>query len=124
MNSISEIGARLAVQRVVTGELDMDGEFVTGRIALREASDGEILWSSPFEEPVSDLLDLQGQIVLGVAGSLRGRISRAEQQLLTRPAARNVEAHLLFQEGWMLHLDQESLLRKILGFLLTLVRLP
>ena len=85
--SPGEIAERLGVRYQVEGSVAQTGERL--RIAAQlVASDGRVLWSARFDEPYSDLLVLQDQITVQVAGALAIRVTEIERRrMLVKPSA-------------------------------------
>ena len=96
---LEEIAEELSVEALIVGTFRRTGSRIHGSVALVDAHSGFQYWAQEFEEPLTDLFDVQKRIAVGAATSLRGRLSGPEQQELSRPAARSVAAYDFYLRG-------------------------
>jgi TolB-like protein/DNA-binding winged helix-turn-helix (wHTH) protein/Tfp pilus assembly protein PilF len=87
-----EIARTLAVRYQVEGNVRYTTERV--RVSLQLVnSDGRVLWSSNFDEALTDLFSLQDKIAAQIAGALAIRISQVEQQRVFAKPTESLEAY-------------------------------
>ncbi|MEE9270666.1 MAG: protein kinase [Candidatus Krumholzibacteria bacterium] len=96
---LQEIARELHADALVTGSVRRVGDRIQITISLVEAKSGMQSWADDFEEPVGDLFAAQGRIAVGVAASLKGKLSGAEEKQLKAPAAASVAAYEYYMKG-------------------------
>ena len=104
---IREIGKKLNVNSVLEGSVRKAGDKVRVNAQLVNASDGYHLWSNSYNRNLEDIFELQDEIALKIANSLREKfgVQGKEDQSITRPTE-NVEAYndyllaLFYQNKW------------------------
>jgi eukaryotic-like serine/threonine-protein kinase len=89
----------LGVGAVVTGALSRRGTQIVISAELIDGATGERLWGQTFDRPMSDLMHVQGSIVLAIADGLRLRLSGDEKARLGQFGTTNPEAYELFLKG-------------------------
>ncbi|RZU02128.1 adenylate/guanylate cyclase domain-containing protein [Rivibacter subsaxonicus] len=67
---MAEMARQLGVSYLVGGSVRRDGSRVRISAQLLNAADGAVLWSRSFDREFKDVLVAQGEIALGIAGSL------------------------------------------------------
>lgn len=81
--TVTEIGARLHVGYVVTGNVRRSADRVRVIAEFCETTNGRVLWTKTYERTVADILVVQEDIASHVAAALGGEAYRAE--VLNRP---------------------------------------
>ena len=77
----------LGVRYVMEGNVRRAGELLRVTAQLIEAEGGAILWTQKFERPLSELADLQEDLVLEVAAHLHTQVTRVEMaRVLKKPS--------------------------------------
>ena len=77
----------LGVRYVMEGNVRRAGELLRVTAQLIEAKGGAILWTQKFERPLSELADLQEDLVLEVAAHLHTQVTRVEMaRVLKKPS--------------------------------------
>ena len=77
----------LGVRYVMEGNVRRAGDLLRVTAQLVEAEGGAILWTQKFERPLSELADLQEDLVLEVAAHLRTQVTRVEMaRVLKKPS--------------------------------------
>jgi TolB-like protein/cytochrome c-type biogenesis protein CcmH/NrfG len=90
--SPGEIARGLAVRYQVEGSvLRTDGRVRVNAQLIN--SDGRVLWSARFEEPLADLFTLQDKITAQVAGVLAIRVAQIEQRRALAKPTESLEAY-------------------------------
>jgi TolB-like protein/DNA-binding winged helix-turn-helix (wHTH) protein len=90
--SSAEVARRLAVRYQVEGSvLRTDGRVRVSAQLID--SDGRVLWSARFEEPLVDLFTLQDKITTQIAGVLAIRVAQIEQRRALAKPTESLEAY-------------------------------
>lgn len=77
----------LGVRYVMEGNVRRAGDVLRVTAQLVEAESGEILWTQRFERPVSELADLQEDLVVEVSAHLHSQVERLEMaRVLRKPS--------------------------------------
>ena len=77
----------LGVRYVMEGNVRRAGDLLRVTAQLIEAEGGAILWTQKFERPLSELADLQEDLVLEVAAHLHTQVTRVEMaRVLKKPS--------------------------------------
>ncbi len=77
----------LGVRYVMEGNVRRAGQLLRVTAQLIEADGGAILWTQKFERPLSELADLQEDLVLEVAAHLHSQVARVEMaRVLKKPS--------------------------------------
>ena len=77
----------LGVRYVMEGNVRRAGQLLRVTAQLIEAEGGAILWTQKFERPLSELADLQEDLVLEVAAHLHTQVTRVEMaRVLKKPS--------------------------------------
>jgi len=102
---IPEIAAKLDVQYILEGSLQIAGQNLEVSVALVDAG-GEVRWSERFHRASREIFDLQNDLVRAVALELGLTESDASlQQQIRKPAPTlDMEAHRLYLQGKYLEL--------------------
>ena len=93
---LRRIGSELGVGSVLTGTVRRTGDRVRVSVRLAEAASGRTRWSQTYDRDAAELLSVEGQIALEVAGRLRGGLSPEERSALMRPATGSASAYTHF----------------------------
>jgi TolB-like protein/class 3 adenylate cyclase len=75
---LRQIGRDLNVRYVLEGSVQRGGGRTRVNVQLIDAETGSHLWSERFDKPVTDLFDMQDEIVAHVANALNTRLVEAE----------------------------------------------
>jgi TolB-like protein/class 3 adenylate cyclase len=95
---VKNVGKELDVRYVLEGSAQRDQSRVRINVQLVDAQIGSTLWADRFDEDLSDLFNLQDQIVARLANSLGYELTRAEAKNSGR--AGNLDAVDLTMRGW------------------------
>jgi len=93
------VGAELSVQGLVLGRVLQRGSDIALHIELVDTQSENVLWSSDYNRPVTNLVGLQSEIARDVATKLRAKLTSAEEKLVTRNYPVNTEAYELYLKG-------------------------
>lgn len=96
--TVTEIGARLGVGYVVTGNVRRSADRLRVIAEFCETAGGRVLWTKTYERTIADILAVQEDIAGQVAAALGGEAYRAE--VINRPSETgNLDAWSLTQRA-------------------------
>jgi TolB-like protein len=84
VSDLRSIGRDLGVRYLLEGNVRRVGASLRVTAQLVEADNGAILWSRKFDRPLTELAELQEQLVMEVAGQLGAQMERAEMEKALR----------------------------------------
>jgi eukaryotic-like serine/threonine-protein kinase len=95
---VAQIGKELGVAYLLTGTVRWDRSRVGRNLvkvspALLRASDGVQIWSEPYQDEVTGVFEIQGNVAERVAQALKLRLTEAQQKTLSSQPTNNVEAY-------------------------------
>ena len=98
---ITKIGRELNVRYALEGSVQRSGNRMRINAQLIDAQSGSHLWAERFERPVTDLFEMQDEIVARIANTLNAQLIAAEARRAERaPAPDSMD--LYFQgEAWV-----------------------
>jgi serine/threonine protein kinase/Tfp pilus assembly protein PilF len=94
-----EVASELAVEAVLTGQLERRGDRLALSLALANGRDGDHLWGERYEITMSDLVAVQSGMARDIAERLHTRLSGAEQERVARAYTASGEAYQLYLKG-------------------------
>jgi serine/threonine-protein kinase len=96
---LQTIGRELGVQAVLAGRLVQRGDNMTISTELVDVRDNRQIWGERYDRKLSDLLSVQSEIAKEISEKLRSRMSRDDQERVTRSYTTNNEAYQLYVRG-------------------------
>ena len=75
---LKQIGRELNVRYVLEGSVQRGGNRMRVNVQLIDAETGNHLWAERFDKPLTDLFDMQDEIVARLAGALNTELAAAE----------------------------------------------
>jgi TolB-like protein len=81
---VKQIGRELGVRYVLEGSVQRGGNRMRVNVQLIDAETGNHLWAERFDKPVSDLFDMQDEIVARLASQLGTQLIEAEARRAQR----------------------------------------
>jgi adenylate cyclase len=96
---LKQIGRELNVRYVLEGSVQRSANRLRVNVQLIDAESGTHLWAERFDKPVTDLFDMQDEIVARLANTLGYELVRVEAQKSTRSS--NLDAIDLTMRGWV-----------------------
>ena len=75
---LKQIGSELNVRYVLEGSVQRGGNRMRVNVQLIDAESGNHLWAERFDKPLTDLFDMQDEIVARLAGALNAQLVVAE----------------------------------------------
>lgn len=119
-----QIRAELGVATMLAGSVRRSNDQVRVIAQLIDTFSGDQIWSSSFNRPLVDLLEMRSDVARKIAVALRGELSESELEALNAGKAYDYEALTLYMRGrheWGLRTD-ESMNRSIQLFNAALAR--
>ena len=83
---VKQIGRELNVRYVLEGSVQRSGNRMRVNVQLVDAETGSHIWAERFDKPVTDLFDMQDEIVSRLANRLGQELARAEAARAGRSA--------------------------------------
>ena len=96
---VRQVGRELGVRHVVEGSVRKGGDRIRISAQLIDASSGNHVWAERYDRKLVDVLQLQDEIALTIAGAIEPELSKAEQARARRKPAANLDAWDLYQHG-------------------------
>jgi len=96
---IKQVGRELGVRYVLEGSVRKLGGRVRVTGQLIEAASGHHLWADRFDGDMSDIFELQDQIVTRVVGAIAPQLEKAEIERVKHGATENMAAYDLYLRG-------------------------
>jgi TolB-like protein/Flp pilus assembly protein TadD len=81
---LKQIGRELNVRYVLEGSVQRSGKRLRVNVQLIDAETANHLWAERFDRPVSDLFDMQDEIVARLANALNAELMQAEARRAER----------------------------------------
>jgi TolB-like protein/Flp pilus assembly protein TadD len=107
---VREIGRELGAELLVEGGVRLARDRLRVTVRLVSAADGLEVWSDRYDRTLDDVLRVQEEIAVAIAGALR-------VQAAPRPGAADIEAHNLYLKGrYFWNQRTEEGFRRALGF--------
>jgi len=104
---VRQVGRELGVRHVVDGSVRRSGERIRISAQLIDTASGNHVWAERFDRDMADVLQLQDDIALIIAGAIAPQLAKAEQERARRKPVDNLGAWDLYQRG-MWHYWQYS----------------
>ena len=82
---LKQIGRDLNVRYVLEGSIQRGGNRMRVNVQLIDAEAGNHLWAERFEKPLTDLFDMQDEIVARLAGALNAHLTPPRRDAPNRP---------------------------------------
>ena len=94
---VRAIGCDLGVRSVLEGSIRRAGKRVRITAQLTDAATGAHLWADRYDRDLTDIFEVQDEVVGKIVGALAVTLTHGEQQRLRRHGTSNVEAY----ECWL-----------------------
>jgi DNA-binding winged helix-turn-helix (wHTH) protein/TolB-like protein/tetratricopeptide (TPR) repeat protein len=91
--------ARLGVDAVLTGSVQRAGDHLRVTAQLSRASDRRQLWAGRFDQPFTDIFEVEDALAERIASSLITNLSSTERASLRRRETPNAAAYELYLKG-------------------------
>jgi TolB-like protein len=104
---LKQLGRELNVSYVREGSVQRSGDRLRVNVQLVDAETGAHLWADRFDKPLSDLFNMQDEIVSRLANSLNARLTEEEARRSERsphPSSMDLyfQGKALLYKGWTL----------------------
>jgi serine/threonine-protein kinase len=96
---IGDIGRELNVKTILEGSVRRSGRRVRITAQLINVADGYHLWSERYDREVEDVFAIQDEIARTIAGHLKLKLTRAQDEALGNRQTENIEAYELYLRG-------------------------
>jgi TolB-like protein/class 3 adenylate cyclase len=83
-HDVQKLGRELNVRYVLEGSVQRGGNRLRVTVQLIDAETGNHLWAERFDKPITDLFDMQDEIVSRLANMLNAELIEAEARLAER----------------------------------------
>jgi TolB-like protein/Flp pilus assembly protein TadD len=102
---LKQIGLELNIRYVLQGSVQRVGDRLRVNVQLVSAETGNQLWAERFDKPVTDLFDMQDEIVARLANALDARLTEEEARRSSRsPHPDSMDLYFQgkasFNKGW------------------------
>lgn len=94
-----QIGTALGVAGVVTGRVKIINENIVIGVELMKVSDGTQLWGKQFNQPFSDIFEIQEKIAYEISEKLRVKISDLAKNSIQVQSSQNLKAYTQYLKG-------------------------
>ncbi len=94
-----EVGEDLDVRAVLVGDITQRAEDLRINAELVDVADGAQLWGGSFNQPISDIIQIQDALAGQILDGLRVRLTGEERQRVTDSGTQNSEAYQLYLKG-------------------------
>jgi TolB-like protein len=81
---VRQVGRELNIRYVLEGTVQRDANRLRVNVRLGDAETGQQIWAERFDKPISDLFDMQDEIVSRLSNALNTRLVEAEAQRAER----------------------------------------
>ena len=96
---LKQIGRELNVRYVLEGSVQRGGNRMRVNVQLIDAENGHHLWAERFDKPLSDLFDMQDEIVARLADALNAQLIAAEARRAEKVAKPELDGLLFSRFG-------------------------
>ena len=122
--NVLQVGRELGVRHVVEGSVRKSGNRIRISAQLIDASNGNHVWAERFDRDLADVLQLQDEIALTIAGAIEPQLSKAEQERARRKPLDNLDAWDMYQRGlwhyWQYSKESSAEAQRLFGLAIDL----
>ena len=93
------VAKELGVKAVLNGRVVQHGDDLTLYLSLVNAATENQLWGKQYNQKLTNLVTLQSEIARDVSENLKRKLTRADEQKLTKSYTANPEAYRLYLQG-------------------------
>jgi len=102
------VGEELGVHYVVEGSVRKSGRRVRVTVQLIRADTNHHIVAERYDRDLTDLFELQDEIVTTIAGSIEPELLKFERERIAEQPQRNEDAYNLYQRGMFHHYRQSK----------------
>jgi DNA-binding winged helix-turn-helix (wHTH) protein/tetratricopeptide (TPR) repeat protein len=96
---LQEIGRKLGVDSILTGQVQKVGERIRVTVQLTSTQRWQVLWAEKFDESFTNIFAVEDRVSERVANTLVEGLSPGEQKILARRYTNSTEAYRSYLEG-------------------------
>jgi adenylate cyclase len=100
---VKKVGAELGVRYVLEGSVRKSGRRVRITAQLIRAETGHHLFAEKYDRDLTDLFELQDEIVTAIAGAIEPEILKFERERIAERPQHSEDAYELYQRGMWYH---------------------
>jgi len=105
---VKKIGQELGVRYVVEGSVRKSGHRVRVTAQLIRADTGHHIMAERYDRDLTDLFELQDEIVTAIAGRIEPELLKFERERIAEQPQQNEDAYELYQRGMFHHYRQSK----------------
>jgi adenylate cyclase len=105
---VKKVGEELGVRYVVEGSVRKSGRRVRVTVQLIRADTGHHLMAERYDRDLTDLFELQDEIVTTIAGAIEPEILKFERERIAERPQYSEDAYALYQRGMFHHYRQNK----------------
>jgi adenylate cyclase len=105
---VRKVGEELGVRYVLEGSVRKSGHRVRVTAQLVRTDTGHHLMAEKYDRNLSDLFELQDEIVTAIAGAIQPELLRFEREHIAERPPRSDDAYELYQRGMFHHYRQNK----------------
>jgi TolB-like protein len=94
-----EIGRELRVRYILEGSIQRAGDHIRVNAQLVDAETGHHLWARRFDKNLTDIFEIQEEVIELIVGSLAPKVTAIERARATRRPTENINAYDAFHRG-------------------------
>jgi TolB-like protein len=94
-----EIGRELNVRYILEGAIQRAGDHIRVNAQLVDAETGHHLWARRFDKNLTDIFEIQEELIELIVGSLAPKLAAVERARAVRRATENINAYDAFLRG-------------------------
>ena len=96
---VQKVGSEMNVRYVLEGSVRKAGNRIRITAQLIEASSNTHMWAERFDRDLQDVFAIQDEISKHIAGELKIRLTKEQEQAITRKDTENLEAYDAYLKG-------------------------
>jgi TolB-like protein/Flp pilus assembly protein TadD len=93
------VARELQVQAVLTGSVTQHGDGLLVSVELINAQDNSQIWGEQYNQKLSDIFAVQGEIAKEISEKLRLKLTSTERQQLAKRPTENIKAFQYYMQG-------------------------
>ena len=105
---IKKVGEELGVRYIVEGSVRKSGRCVRVTAQLIQADTSHHIMAERWDRDLTDLFELQDEIVTAIAGAIEPELLKFERQRIAEQPQQNQDAYELYQRGMFHHYRQNK----------------
>ena len=103
-----QIGRELGVRYALEGSVRRSGEAIRAAAQLIDAETDSHLWAERYDRHLTDLFELQDEIVTAIAGAIEPELLKSERERIAARPQQAEDAYELYQRGMFHHYRQNK----------------